>query len=180
MRTLCPRMLSLPPDCVAFCAKARCTPMQLLTYITNTLRQSGIDPWHYDLAIDWCCMTVQPVTGVNGTSSTLSFAMLAIMGSTEHLHEWAHNRLSVTLPQWGANNQPQSVEDLTGTQSTPPGRNTQHASRAVDPSMLAHVTAAVVVVSRPATAWTWLRGAYKAQENLLRRQRPIANSNWPS
>ena len=44
VRTVCPRMLALPPDCVAFCAEARRTPMQLLTHITDTLGHSGIDP----------------------------------------------------------------------------------------------------------------------------------------
>ena len=58
--TVCPYMLALPLDCVAFCAEARRTLAQLCDHITDTLSWSGIDPRHYDLAMDWCCMATQP------------------------------------------------------------------------------------------------------------------------
>jgi hypothetical protein len=118
VRTVCPRMLALPPDCVAFCTEARRTPVQLFDHITDTLSHLGIDPRHYDLALDWCCMATEPGTGVNSTSSILSFAMPAIMGSTDHLHEWAHNRLALTLKQLSDDDNSRSRGPEGGTHST--------------------------------------------------------------
>ena len=53
-----------------------------------------------------------------------------------------------------------------GTQSTPPGRNTQHASRAVDPGMLAQVTAAVVAAFRAGGGMDMIDGSIRGTEKL--------------
>lgn len=167
VRTVCPRMLALPPDCVAFCAETRRPPIQLFTYITDTLRHSRIDPRHYDLAIDWCCMAAHPGMGVNTSSSILSFAMPTIMGSTEHLFEWAHNRLAVTLTHREKDNQPCGLTGQRREQYAPPDRNTQHTTT-VDPGVLAQVTAAVVAAFRasggPDNGEGTARGSGKAAE----------------
>ena len=151
VRTVCPRMLALPPDCVAFCAEGRRTPAQLYDHITNTLGRSGIDPRHYDMAMDWCCMATQPGTGVNSTSSVLSFAMPAIMGSTEHLYEWAHNRLGVTLHHHTTAGTTGEGQD--GGSSRRPVSNNQPAVPGVglEPTVLAQVAAAVVAAFRTGT-----------------------------
>lgn len=148
VRTVCPRMLALPPDCVAFCAEERRTPIQLFAHVTNSLTRSGIDPRHYSLVLDWCCMAAQPGTGANATSSLLSFAMPAIMGSTEHLHEWAHNRLAVTMPRNGVDSHPCTAAASTGENASSPSGNRSHTTGTVDPGMLAQVTAAVVAAFR--------------------------------
>lgn len=83
----CPRMLALPPDCMVFCAKERRTPAELFTYVTQVLESVEVDPRHYTLVLDWCCVASQPGIGANANSSLLSFAMPAVMGATEHLQE---------------------------------------------------------------------------------------------
>jgi hypothetical protein len=148
VRTVCPRMLALPPDCVAFCAEARRTPAQLMHHISSTLESSGINPCHYELALDWCCVAAHPGTGVNANSSVLSFAMPAILGSTEHLHEWAHKRLALTLVlPTGETTSPDRGQGPIAQQpaSNP---NPGSAGGLVEAGLLAQVAAAVVAAFR--------------------------------
>lgn len=140
VRVVVPRMLALPPDCAAFCAAARRTPVALLQYITETLRHSELDPRHYNLAMDWCCAAAQSGTGPNSSSSLLSFTMPAIMGCTDHLHEWAHTRLTFTLP-------PHSLPDTTSPQGANP-TSQQTGQPHVDVTTLAQVTAAIMTAVR--------------------------------
>jgi hypothetical protein len=101
---------------------------------------STVDPAAYDLMVDWCCMVAQAGTGANVLSSILSFAMPVVLGTMDHLHEWAHNWLKLTLGKHTAITVP------TGNTSQEHENNTQgHAPMGeVDVSMLAQVTAAVV------------------------------------
>lgn len=140
-------MLALPPDCAAFCASARRTPAELYDYVTGTLSDSGIDPRHYNLTLDWCCMAAQPGTGTNASSSLVSFAMPAILGSTEHLHEWAHSRLHITLGLGTASKketpgQPEGCQQLTNHMSWAAGQSQMEVT------MIAQVTAAVMAAVR--------------------------------
>lgn len=169
VRTVCPRMLALPPDCVAFCAETRRTPAQLMRHVTDTLRSSSIDPRHYELALDWCCVAAHSGTGANATSSVLSFAMPAILGSTDHLHEWAHHRLGLTLVHSNA---------LEGTQEGATQASSSHGATAqrhpsgtvMEAGMLAQVTAAVVAAFRAGngldSSETVSRGSGKTTEDM--------------
>lgn len=148
VRTVCPRMLALPPDCVAFCAEERRTPAQLLGHITNTLEASGIDPCHYELALDWCCMAAHAGTGANATSSILSFAMPAVLGSSEHLHEWAHHRLALTLTSPTSKKANHDSSQLSQAQQSPRNFGSRPSGTAVEVGLLAQVTAAVVAAFR--------------------------------
>jgi hypothetical protein len=146
VRVVCPRMLALPPDCAVFCAEERRTPAELFNHITTTLGSSDIDPMHYILALDWCCAAAQGGTGADASSSLISFAMPAIMGSTDHLHEWAHNRLTITL---GPRDQNRVLTpgqtDLTNSASN---AGVRMGAGPIDMAMLAQVTAAVMKAIR--------------------------------
>jgi hypothetical protein len=148
VRTVCPRMLALPPDCMAFCAEVRRTPAQLLGHITDILRGAGIDPHHYELALDWCCVVAHPGTGANSTSSVLSFAMPAILGSTDHLHEWAHNRLALTLVHSMEEDRAQGHGVRLNAPYASWESQTHPSGSVVEAGMLAQVTAAVVAAFR--------------------------------
>jgi hypothetical protein len=86
-RTVCPRMLALPPDCAVYCAAARHTPGDLYTYVSQLLSSSELDPGTFKLILDWCCMAAQPGSGTNSTSSLLSFVKPTVIGASEHLQE---------------------------------------------------------------------------------------------
>jgi hypothetical protein len=90
-------MLALPPHCVVFCAAQYRTPADLYSHITHALGSSTSNPVAYNLLINWCCMASQAGTGINVMSSILSFAMSAIMGTTDRLHEWAHEQIAMML-----------------------------------------------------------------------------------
>jgi hypothetical protein len=148
VRTACPRMLALLPDCMAFCAEVRRTPAQLLGHITDILCGAGIDPHHYELALDWCCVVAHPGTGANSTSSVLSFAMPAILGSTDHLHEWAHNRLALTLVHSMEEDRAQGHGVRLNAPYASWESQTHPSGSVVEAGMLAQVTAAVVAAFR--------------------------------
>jgi hypothetical protein len=140
----CPHMLALPAQCVAFCVSHRQTPADLYKHVNHLLESSPIDPAAYNLIMDWCSVASQAGTGTNTSSSVLSFTMPAILGTTDHLHEWAHKRLAITLgPKTTKPGQTENSQTLNGTsQRQGPQRE------AVDVTMLAQVTTAVVAAIR--------------------------------
>jgi hypothetical protein len=145
VRRACPRMLALIPSCVKFCAEQRRTPVELYQYTLGVMEGSTVDPAAFDLILDWCGMASQAGTGTNSSSSVLSFATPAIFGTTDHLQEWAHRRLELTLgkrPETAVQERQDRERNaasgtLQGTQPT-----------GVDVAMLAQVTAAVVAAIR--------------------------------
>jgi hypothetical protein len=142
-RAVVPRMLALPPDCVTFCAEARRTPAELFQYITESLTISELDPRHYALVLDWCTAAAHAGTGPNASSSTVSFAMPAIVGCTDHLHEWAHNRLTITLPPAPDNAHSGNSSAAAGTRDGISNNQPQ-----IEVGLLAQVTAAVLAAVR--------------------------------
>lgn len=151
-RTVCPRMLALPPDCAVFCATARRTPAELYQYVTKLLEMSVLEPSAFELVLDWCCVAAQPGTGTNATSSLLSFVTPAIMGASEHLQEWAHTRLSITLPKTTSNNVDSSSQGDQGRQGVNTSEAVPGGGGETPVSMVAQVTAAVVAAMRAGEA----------------------------
>lgn len=152
-RTVCPRMLALPPDCAIYCAQERRTPGELYAYVTQMLSSSSdLEPGAFELILDWCCMAAQPGSGTNSGSSILSFVTPAVLGASEHLQEWAHHRLATTLPQpttfnsnpgAAAGHNRQLLGELSGVANSEGGAPV---------SMVAQVTAAVVAAMRAGEA----------------------------
>ena len=93
-------------------------------------------------------MATQPGTGVNATSSLLSFAMPAILGSTDHLHEWAHNRLAITLASSGEAVDKGTLVNGVDRAAASGSHQPQPSTIGIEPTMLAQVTAAVMVAFR--------------------------------
>ena len=148
-RHVCPHMLALPPDCFLFCATQRRTPAELLNHIIDTLGSSDIDPIYFELMMDWYCMAAMLGTGTNSTGSSLLFALPAVMGTTDHLHEWAHLHLALTLgPAMVPTTAPQTNTGKAGNNNTvvpTPGRQTPGG---IDVGVLVQVTAAMVAAFR--------------------------------
>lgn len=137
VRVTCPHMLALPPDCAVLCAKERHPPAELFAYISQVLESVDIYPVHFTRVLDWCCVPSQPGIGMNTTSSLLSFAMPAVIGPMEHLQEWAHNRLRLTIESMDP---PESDK-----RTTLPQAHLQPMTReAIDVTMLANMTAVKV------------------------------------
>lgn len=152
-RTVCPRMLALPPDCAVYCATARRTPGELYAYVTRLLSSSTeLEPGAFELILDWCCMAAQPGSGTNSGSSLLSFVTPAIMGTSEHLQEWAHHRLATTLPPATTINSSFSPDGGRGRQLFGEGTGGTGTAREAPVSMVAQVTAAVVAAMRAGEA----------------------------
>ena len=93
-------------------------------------------------------MATQPGTGVNATSSVLSFAMPAIMGSTNHLHEWAHKRLALTLQHHDKEGANVARTNDGGTQAPPQEGQPKPMGVGLKPTVLAQVAAAIVAAFR--------------------------------
>jgi hypothetical protein len=144
-RRACPRMLALPPECVSFCAEERRTPAELWSEVQNIIRTRGVDPAPFDLLLDWCSMASLAGTGTNSTSSVLSVAMPAVIGATDHLQEWAHNRLEISL---GPARAPPASEDTPTQRSGQQGHGNDQRQGSLDVGVLAQVTAAVVAAFR--------------------------------
>ena len=145
IQCVCLHTLALPPDCVAFCATQRHTPAELLNHIGEMVSSMDIDPIHFNLMIDWCCMAAMLGTGVNGTSSDLSFALPAVMGTTEHLQEWAHHCITMTLGPM----EPATHKNLAGAGTTRPNNTPENSPDgqrvgSIDMGVLSQVTAVVV------------------------------------
>lgn len=88
--------------------------------------------------LDRCFATQQGVRA-NAPSSLLSFSMLAIMGAMEHLQEWVHIRLLITIEGMV----PTEEFPARGTTTmTPPAQPT--GGGAVNEAMLAQVAAVVL------------------------------------
>ena len=86
-----------------------------------------------------------PNTGTNITSSVLSFAMPAVIGMTDHLHEWAHHRLGVSL---GPNITPDACNDTAPTSLIQQGPTDGPRPGTLDVRVRAQVTAAVEAALR--------------------------------
>jgi hypothetical protein len=145
-------MLALPPDCAVFCATARRTPAELYQYVTKLLEMSVLEPSAFELVLDWCCVAAQPGTGTNATSSLLSFVTPAIMGASEHLQEWAHTRLAITLPKTTSNNVDSSSQGDQGRQGVNTSEAVPGGGGETPVSMVAQVTAAEVAAMRAGEA----------------------------
>lgn len=149
MAVTVPRMLALPPDCVAYCAEAPRTPFELAQHVQTVLGSTHLDAAKFALTLDWCCMAAQPEGGTSEAtrSSLLAFPINPIIGSIA-LHKWACKRLAETLgmtkpPAQGGltqNNQPSSVSNPADTTPAP--------APALDVALIAQVTAAVVAALR--------------------------------
>jgi hypothetical protein len=137
--------MALPAACVVFCASQQHTPGDLYGHISQVLASSTTDPGAYDLILDWSIMASQAGTGPNASSSTLSFAMPVILGTAEHLHEWAHKRLALTVGSTGADPSP-----ARPTNTGNPGE-WESQREGVDMATLAQVTAAVIAAIRMTT-----------------------------
>jgi hypothetical protein len=152
-RTVCPRMLALPPDCAIYCAEARRTPGELYGYVTRMLSSSSaLEPSAFELILDWCCMAAQPGTGTNSGSSLLSFVTPAIIGASAHLQEWAHHRLATTLPPTTTINSSLSPDNTRGRQMIGGVVGEAGTAGGTPVSMVAQVTAAVVAAMRAGEA----------------------------
>jgi hypothetical protein len=94
MAVTVPRMLAVPPDCVAYCAKAPRTPFDLATYVQYMLGRTQLDATKFTLVLDWCCMAAQPEGGTGDAvrSSLIAFTLTPIIGLVT-LHKWASKRL---------------------------------------------------------------------------------------
>jgi hypothetical protein len=149
MTVTAPKMLALPPDCVALCAAEPRTPYGLATHLQSTLGAGHLNASKYAPMLDWCLMASQaePATGDSPKSSLLSFPITPIIGSVA-LHKWATARLAFTLgPPTGSSQ---------AAHSTTPGsehRAEPNASQAptppqLDVSLIAQVTAAVMAALR--------------------------------
>ena len=149
MTVTAPRMLALPPDCVAFCAKEQRTPYDLATYVQHLLGMGHLDVTKYSLMLDWCCMVAQaePTTGDTQKSSMVAFPVTAIIGSMA-LHKWATSRLAFTLGS--------PIQPLRGAPAMREHRNQQElapptppaAPPQLDVSLVAQVTATVMAALR--------------------------------
>jgi hypothetical protein len=96
-------------------------------------------------------MATQLGTGVNATSSVLSFAMLAIMGSTDHLLEWAHKRLALTLQHHYKEGANVARTNDGGTQALPQEGQPKPTGVGLEPTVLGQVAAAIVAAFRTRT-----------------------------
>jgi hypothetical protein len=73
--------------------------------------------------------------------------MPAIVGCTEHLHEWAHNRLSITLPTAAISEQEHRGIATLGANGNCPSNQPQ-----IEVNLLAQVTAVVMAATQEAMA----------------------------
>jgi hypothetical protein len=144
-----PRMLALPPDCVAFCATEPRMPHALATHIQKLLGDGKLDETKYTLMLDWCCMAAQaePAAGDTQHSSIVAFPVSPIIGSRA-LHKWAAARLTFTLGSSTPAAQSSAAAPPRDTTNNSHNTPAPASSPALDVSLVAQVTAAVLSALR--------------------------------
>jgi hypothetical protein len=149
MAVTVPRMLALPPDCVAYCAEAPRTPFELATHVQKVLGSTLLDAAKFTLILDWCCMAAQPEGGTSeaARSSLLAFPVNPIIGSMA-LHKWASKRLTETLGMTNPSDQGGLTQNNQPSSASIPAGTTPAPAPALDVALIAQVTAAVVAALR--------------------------------
>lgn len=149
MAVTVPRMLALPPDCVAYCAKEPRTPFDLAKYVQSVLGRTQLDGAKFTLLLDWCCMAAQPEVGVGDAvrSSQIAFTLTPIIG-TVALQKWAAKRLLETLGPMRAVAQGALTQNNQPSSASSPVVNGPAPAPALDVAMIAQVTAAVMAALR--------------------------------